>query len=251
MKVTDEAGNHADHDFILTAIAIYGLENLTGRLLQVDQEADLLEGLTVAEGLTLQKVEMIQDDVRTVIENPNSVTFEYPCSIDVILTVAKADGSEIEVCVNDLTVNPLPYNAVPITDLKPEEILPILGQIEAGDVHAYDHIEHLRLAEATRIRDMMWEYGAGSHSKEEYQELMGRLNTGLRGEIPIGYDDDNYVIMGTQQSMTPDGHAHAEFSILNELISHAQFILLMGDNDDWPKPMFDLIKEHPNSINIF
>ena len=167
MKVTDEAGNHADHDFILTAIAIYGLENLTDRLLQVDQEADLLEGLTVAEGLTLQKVEMIQDNVRTVIENPNSVTFEYPCSINVILTVAKADGSEIEVCVNDLTVNPLPYNAVPVTDLKPEEILPFLGQIETGD--SYDHIEHLRVAEASRIIDMMWEYGAGHHIKEDYQ----------------------------------------------------------------------------------
>jgi hypothetical protein len=31
----------------------------------------------------------------------------------------------------------------------------------------------------------MWEYGAGNHSKEEYQELMMRLNTGMTYEIPL------------------------------------------------------------------
>jgi hypothetical protein len=32
---------------------------------------------------------------------------------------------------------------------------------------------------------MMWEYGAGDHSPEEYQQLMNRLNTGMTGEYPI------------------------------------------------------------------
>jgi hypothetical protein len=32
---------------------------------------------------------------------------------------------------------------------------------------------------------MMWEYGAGNHSSEEYQALMLRLNTGMMGENPI------------------------------------------------------------------
>ncbi len=47
-----------------------------------------------------------------------------------------------------------------ITDLKPVEILPIIGQIEGGDKNAYSHIEQLKIAEVTRIRDIMWEYGA-------------------------------------------------------------------------------------------
>ena len=98
---------------------------------------------------------------------------------------------------------------------------------------------------------MMWEYGAGSHSKEEYQALMGRLNTGILGEIPDGYDVEPFVIMGTQPNMTPSGHAHSVFSIVNELISHAQLIILLGDNDDWPKSMMDYINENPNSINVF
>ena len=168
----------------MTATAVFGLENLARLQLQVDQEANLLEGLIIADGLTLQKVEMVQGDVRAVIDNPNSVTFEYPCSIDVILTVAKADGSEIEVFVNDLTVKPLPYNTVSFTNLKPEEIIPVIGQVENGDVNAYDHIDHLKAAEATRIIEMMWKYGTSKYSPEQYQQLMGRLNTGIRAEVP-------------------------------------------------------------------
>ena len=71
------------------------------------------------------------------------------------------------------------YEQVAITDLKPAEILPVIGQVEVGDKQCYEHIKHLRVAEATRIRDMMWEYGAGNHSAEEYKQLMSRLNTGM------------------------------------------------------------------------
>ena len=41
---------------------------------------------------------------------------------------------------------------------------------------------------------MMWQYGTGNHNKEEYQSLMMRLNTGMLGENPTGYD--NYEIVG-------------------------------------------------------
>ena len=184
LSVYDVFQNKTSVEISLTAVAVYGLENLQEKMLQVDQVVNLLEGLTFAEGLTLQKIEMIQDNVRTVIENPNFVTFEYPCSIDVVLTMTRSNGSEIEVCVNDLTVKPLPYNAVSVTNLKPEEILPVIGQVENGDVNAYDHIEHLRVAEATRIIEMMWEYGTSKYSSEQYQQLMGRLNTGIRAEVP-------------------------------------------------------------------
>jgi hypothetical protein len=45
------------------------------------------------------------------------------------------------------------------------------------------------LAEATKIRDMMRKYGAGSHSPEEYQQLMSRLHTGMMNEYPLNYDN--------------------------------------------------------------
>ena len=76
------------------------------------------------------------------------------------------------------------YQPLEIINVKPVDILPIIGQVESGDKKAYDHIEHLRIAEATRIRDMMWNYGAGNHSAEEYQTLMNRLHTGMTMENP-------------------------------------------------------------------
>ncbi len=42
--------------------------------------------------------------------------------------------------------------------LSATDILPIVGQVKSGDKKAYEHIEHLGIAEATKIRDMMWEY---------------------------------------------------------------------------------------------
>ena len=52
------------------------------------------------------------------------------------------------------------YSPVQIRDLSPEEILPVVGQVDAGDRKAYQHIEHLKIAETTRTRDMMRKYGA-------------------------------------------------------------------------------------------
>ncbi len=49
------------------------------------------------------------------------------------------------------------YKSIEITNIRPVDILPIIWQVEAGDKQVYEHIEHLRVAEATRIRDMMWE----------------------------------------------------------------------------------------------
>lgn len=86
--------------------------------------------------------------------------------------------------MDNITIKPLEYKSISITNLKPVDILPIVGQVEGGDKNAYNHIEHLRVAEATRIRDMMWKYGAGNHSPEQYQQLMMRLNTGMMEEYP-------------------------------------------------------------------
>ena len=52
------------------------------------------------------------------------------------------------------------YTPLQINYYKPEDILPIVGQIEEGDKKAYQHIEHLGIAEGTKMRDMMWKHGA-------------------------------------------------------------------------------------------
>ena len=130
LAVADEFDNKATAEINLTAIAIYGLENLQNKQLQVDQEVNLLEGLTFAEGLTLQKVEMEQDGVRTEVSAPEAYTPEYPGSVNLILTIVKPDGSTLEARADNLTVKALPYQAVSITNIDPAEIMPIINQVE-------------------------------------------------------------------------------------------------------------------------
>ena len=194
LSVSDEFHNKATAEITLTAMAAYGLENLQGKTLQVDAPVNLLEGITFAEGLTLQKVEFEQDGTRSGIANPEAYSPQIPGAINIIFTLTRTDGSTIEVKVDNLTVKGIQYQSLSITDLKPVDILPIIGQIETGDKNVYSYIEHLRVAEATRIRDMMWEYGTGQHSPEQYQELMARLNTGMTLEIPIGYDNYDTIV---------------------------------------------------------
>ena len=78
LTVADESNNNSTAEIPLTAIAITGLENLQNLTLQVDQEVNLLQGLTIAEGLKLSKVEIEADGGRSVLPNPNAYTPEYP-----------------------------------------------------------------------------------------------------------------------------------------------------------------------------
>lgn len=152
----------------------------------------------------------------------------------------------------NVTVKGMEYGKIAITNLKPVEILPVIGQVTNGDPKVYDHIEHLRLAEATRIRDMMWEYGAGDHSKEEYRQLMGRLITGMTNEIPLGYD--NYTFIGNWFDFRePSNHAHVEWFILNTLVKYANFIVVGIDKDPiryHESLLLEFVKTRPNAIII-
>ena len=143
------------------------------------------------------------------------------------------------------------YTKLSVTDLKPVDILPVIGQITHGDKQVYDHIEHLRVAEATRIRDMMWEYGAGDHSSEAYRALMDRLNAGMTLETPKGYD--NYEIIGELSSENPSEHARCEWSILDALLNHASLVVCHTPNGSagaWFDSVLDYLDNRPNSIMI-
>lgn len=137
---------------------------------------------------------------------------------------------------------------IEINNIRPVDILPIIWQVEAWDKNVYEHIEHLRVAEATRIRDMMWKYWAGNHSAEEYQQLMNRLNTGMTLESPLWYN--NYEVIWWSID-NPSDHAHCERSILDALIDHANFKIVSDRGDDRNIILSKYVKDNPNSINIF
>ena len=247
--VADEFQNKATAEIVLTAEAVFGLDNMQDKAFHVDQEVVLLNGITFAEGLTLKKVEVEENGIRTEIPNPSAFTPEFPGIISIILTLERIDGSTIEVRVDQIRVNALSYNSISISDIKPEDILPIINQVnpDAGDTRAYERIEHIRVAEATRIRDMMWEYGASDHSSEEYQALMRRLTTGMLRENPLGYD--NYEIVGGTLVHEPTNHAHDEWHTLNLLVKYANFSVI----DQWEhwRLLYELCISDPNKINIF
>ena len=140
------------------------------------------------------------------------------------------------------------YNLVEITNIRPVDILPIIWQIESWDKKAYEHIEHLRIAEATRIRDMMWKYGAGNHSAEEYQQLMNRLNTGMTMETPQWYS--NYEVIWWDYIDEPSKHAHDERDILSTLIDHANFKVVSTEGSR-RNNMKQIVDSNPNNIYIF
>ncbi len=104
VKVSDEAGNSSTSEITLTAIAVYGLENLQSKTLQIDQEVNILDGITFAEGLTLQKVEVEQDGQRSEIADATKYIPEVPGSISIIFTLSRTDGSTIEVKVENMTI---------------------------------------------------------------------------------------------------------------------------------------------------
>lgn len=241
--VENEAGKSANRDISITADAVFWTANL-GEM-QVDHEINLLNGITFANGLELAKMEIEQDGKRTEITDPQHFTPEYPGTCAIIFTLKQKNGSTAEYKVENLTIKAIEHQSIAINNLQPKEILPIVGKINVWDKKAYEHIEHLRIAESTFIRDMMWKYGAGKYSPEEYQQLMLRLNTGMIWEKPLGFD--NYELIGEDYHDESE-HAHNSWDILNTTIKHANFKVL----EDFENAVDELYQKQPkNAINIF
>ena len=238
-----KAGFEKNISIKLLAQDISWFENLKNISLQVDQEINLLKWVNFGNGAKLEKLEIEIDGQRIEISDPQHYTPSYPWTCNIILTIKDKDGNLVEYKTDTLTIKPLDYKAMEINNIKPVDILPIIGQVEVWDKECYNHIEHLRLAEATRIRDMMREYGAGNHSKEEYQQLMSRLNTGMTREIPEWYN--NYELLKTYNK-SPSGHAHWERGILNTLINHANFKVFVMLNEE----LFKTINNNDKEIYI-
>ncbi len=129
IAVQDDAKNKSTAEIKLTSVAITGLESLMGKELTVDVPVNLLEGLTIAEGLTLQKVEAEQNGVRSEIASPENYSPQIPGSINIIFTLSRTDGSTIEVKVENLSVQGIQYQSLSITNLTPADIVPIIGQV--------------------------------------------------------------------------------------------------------------------------
>ena len=251
ISVADEFQNKSTAEFTLTSVAVYGLENLQSKTLQVDQEVDLLDGVTFAEGLILGKFEVEENGVRTEMANPNAYIPQSAGTINIIITLGRSDGSTIEVRVDGLTVKGIDYQAITLRDITPEEIFPQIAQIESGDKNIYSYVEDLRIAEAARIRDMMGVYGAGNYTPEQYQELMSRITMGLIYEAPEDYE--NYEWIGpVPESVYVSEHAKGTSQNLFSLKSKYTDIKLLSNlGEGWAYNLMEYAKNNPNRIILF
>ena len=254
LKVTNKAGKESKLDIILTVQEVENqliswLENLENLVIQVDQEVNLLNWITLWEWVSWEKVEMKKDWQIKEIADPEHAVFDDPWACDIILTIKK-NGELLPSITVPKDIKPLEFKSMEIDYYRPEEILPIIWQVTEWDTHVYEHIEHLRPAEVTVAIDMMRKYWAGNYSPIEYQQLMKRLNTGMNLEIPLWYD--NYEFIWCNLEGNPTDHAHTERHTLNTLVKHANFKIIW-ENRENPRysNLNTFIKNNPNSINIF
>ena len=110
IAVSDDFKNEATAEIVLTAEAIYGLEGLKNLSLKVDQEVNLLQGITYADGVNLDKVEIEAQGNRMVVQDPSHYVHETPGIIAIIITV-KVGSRVLEFRVENLEVKGLDYNA--------------------------------------------------------------------------------------------------------------------------------------------
>ena len=245
LTITNNKWKSSIVEIIVKNESIYWLENLKNLNIKVDQEIDLLQWISFAEWISLVKTDIEIDWTRKNIPDPSHFTPEYPWNCNIIFTVQWKNWNTAEIKSDNLIIKAIEYKSVEIKDLQPKEILPIVWQINSWDKKAYEHIEHLRIAEGTRIRDMMWKYWTWKYSPEEYQKLMLRLHTWTIWYKPLWFD--NYEIVW-KDFLNGIEHEHNTRDILNSIIKHANFIII----EDYSNAMEELYNNQPNnSINIF
>ena len=110
ISLSDDFQNKATAEITLLADAIYGLEGLQDLSLQVDKEVNLLQGITYADGVSLEKVEIEASGNRFVVTDPVHYVPDQTGTVAIIITV-KAGERSLEFRVEGLVVKGLDYNA--------------------------------------------------------------------------------------------------------------------------------------------
>jgi len=107
ITVTDEACNASSTSIVLTSDAIFGMEALGQLRLQVDEEVDLLSGISFPPEVKLNKVEIVIDEIRTEVPNPTHYSPEYPGTARLIFTLQLNNDSIFEVESQTIDILPL------------------------------------------------------------------------------------------------------------------------------------------------
>ena len=116
LTVTNDDGMSSTAEIKLIKEGIYWLENLEQLSLMVDEEYDLLSGVSFGKGVELVKVVVVTGSGASIIGDPNHFTPDYPGRVSVLFTIEKG-GYAFTVSVN-LTIHPLEYKGVTFENSK-------------------------------------------------------------------------------------------------------------------------------------
>lgn len=253
--LTDEKWKSTSVEFSIESKGI-DLTNFNNINMQVGQETDLLKWISIPSGIQISKVEVETNWQRQEIKGNNGhylYTPTQPWTCYIYVTQKwEFWNTYVEKSKNPLTIKDIEhpeYQAITINNIKPVDILPIIGQIENWDKKAYEHIEHLWIAEAVRIRDMMWKYGTGQFSAEEYQNLMMRLHTWIAREVPEWYSN-KYEILWWTMAHSPSDHATVIDRILTWITNNYANLQIV-DTYTRNETLLDEITKNPDNIYIF
>ena len=222
LSVADDFQNEATAEIILKAEAIYGLEGLQGLSLQVDNEVNLLQGISYADGVSLDKVEIEVQGMRVVVEDPAHYVPQTPGTIGIIITV-KAGSRALEFRVDSLEVKGLDYNAPKM------ETADIIGE-------KYSWYNSLRDLKKEFIYDhILVSYYASEWCKADNMEFI------IFGESTLNIECEN---VGLEYTNGHSHHADYAFEGISS-ISPEAIIKTCGGNWDYLEPY---ISQHPEKL---
>lgn len=235
-----------------TSEPVSGLESLSQLSLQVDKEVNLLQGITIANGVTLTKVEIETGGTTSEIPDASHYSPEYPGAARIILTLTAKDGKKIVVKSDNLTIKGKDYKPLSITNIRPVDVFPQIAQIESWDPNIYGYVKDLGAAETYVMREMMTKYGTGKYSSKEYIKLLSRVNIGLIEEMDDDYQEHGWIWPVVENAYTGD-HANKAFKYLTSLKwEHTNIKNLSGlPYDDWAGNLSEYAKAHPNELFLF
>lgn len=254
--LTDEKWKSTSVEFSIESKGI-DLTNLNSLSMQVGQETDLLKWISIPSGIQVSKVEVETNWQRQEIKGNNGhylYTPTQPWTCYIYVTQKwEFWNTYVEKSKNPLTIKDIEhpeYQAVSINNIKPEEVFPQIAQIKAWDPNIYKYVEDLRVAETYVMRDMMWKYGTGKYSPEEYQQLLSRVTMGLIEEKPDNYQDYERI----WPSFTPTIRDHGVYvfkNLINLQWKQTKVMNLSGKGEWRAKNLSEYAKAHPNDIFLF
>ena len=222
ITVKDNANNSKSIDIkIISNSPISWLESLKNLNMQVDQEVNLLNWVTLKNWAELVKTEIEMNGQKIEIADPHHYTPEFPSTCSIILTVKDKSWETKEYRVDDLTIKALEYNE---------------ATIDEADMINEKYPWYNNLQQSTK--DFVYPHLLSSYAACNWSKLDNRAHI-IQGEIP---DTDD--VEKIWESNIPWDHAYKGYYRIRALSPDAAIKWCGGHWDE----LENYINNHPDKV---